>query len=71
MIPLPELGVEFILGIAAALFAANLWVLLRPAIGPREGRRPSPRPASSSRVVLNMVIGGLVAAWALATLLAR
>jgi len=71
VIPLPELGVEFILGIGAALFAANLWVLLRPSLarGGRSGRVP--RPTSTTRVVVNMVVGGLAAAWALATIVAR
>jgi hypothetical protein len=71
VIPLPQLGVEFILGIGAALFAANLWVLLHPRVARRSAGRTVPRPPSIRRVVLNMTIGGLVAAWALATLVAR
>ena len=71
MIPLPQLGVEFLLGLGVALFSANVWVLVRPAVARARGGRPPPRPRSTGRVVLNVVVGALVALWALATLLAR
>ncbi len=71
MIPLPELGVEFILGLGAALFGANAWVLLRPVIVRPKAGHPVPRPPSRTRVYVNMLIGGVVALWALATLIAR
>lgn len=71
MIPLPELAVEFILGLGAALLLANLWVLVRPRVQkPRPGR-PVPRPPSTRRVVLNILVGAIVAAWAAATLIAN
>lgn len=71
MIPLPELAVELVLGLAAALFGANLWVLIRPMVARARGGPPAPRPPSTTRAVVNMIVGGLVALWALATLLAR
>ena len=61
----PELGLEFALGLGAALFGANLWVLLRPVVArPRDGR-PVPRPTSTRKVVRNMVIGAVIAGWAM------
>ena len=71
MIPLPQLGVEFVLGLGAALFGANLWALIRPMVARTKGRPPAPRPASTTRAVVSMVIGGVVTLWALLTLLAR
>jgi quinol-cytochrome oxidoreductase complex cytochrome b subunit len=71
MIPLPELAVELVLGLGAALFAANAWVLLKPHIQRFKGRKPAPRPTSRARVWINMLIGGIVTVWAAATLVAR
>ena len=60
-----ELAREFALGLGAALFGANLWVLLRPVVArPRDGR-PVPRPTSTRKGVRNMVIGAVIAGWAL------
>ena len=71
MIPLPQLGVEFVLGLGAALLGANLWVLIRPRLQRARGIAPVPRPPSMRRVALNIAIGAVVTLWALATLLAR
>jgi hypothetical protein len=71
VIPLPELGVEFVVGLGAALFGANLWVLVRPAVARMRGAAPAPRPVSTTRVVVNLVLGGIVAIWGIATLVAR
>jgi hypothetical protein len=71
VIPLPELVAELMLGLGGALFAANLWVILRPRfVKPQKGRR-APLPPSMTRVYVNLLIGALVAAWGLATLLTR
>jgi hypothetical protein len=71
MIPFPGLIVEFILGVGSALFGANLWVLLRPIVARSRDGPPIPRPPSTGRVVVNLVIGAIVAIWAAATLIAR
>ncbi|HYT30020.1 MAG TPA: hypothetical protein VEN82_04530 [Actinomycetota bacterium] len=71
MIPLPELGVEFILGLGVALFAGNLWALLRPQVVKRRTGKKVPSPPAKGRVVLNVVVGLVIAAWAAATLLVR
>jgi len=66
-----ELALEFALGLGAALFGANLWVLLRPVVArPRNGR-PVPKPTSTRKVVRNMVIGAVIAGWALIAWLSR
>jgi hypothetical protein len=72
-LPLGDLGLEFILGIGAALFAANAWVLLRPVIARRRGNsgKRVPRPTSTTRVVMYMLVGGIMTVWALVTLAAR
>lgn len=75
MIPLPQLLSELMVGIGAALFGANLLVLIkaRSAVGPPppKGGRPArpPRPPSMRRVYVNMAIGAVVALWGLATIL--
>lgn len=71
MIPLGELGLELILGVGAALFAANLWVLLRPRFTPAERRDRLPKVHSMRRVYVNLAIGGVATIWAAATLVAR
>lgn len=71
MIPLGELAAELVLAVGAALFAANLWVLLRPIVQrPRKGERV-PRPPSMTRVYINLVIGAAASVWAIATLVTR
>jgi hypothetical protein len=60
-----ELAREFALGLGVALFGANLWVLLRPVVARRRHGRPVPRPTSTRKVVRNMIIGGVIAGWAL------
>lgn len=71
MIPLSQLGLELLLGTGAALFGANLWVLLRPRIQGRRPGRPVPRPPSVRRVMVNMLVGAVIGLWAMATLLRR
>jgi quinol-cytochrome oxidoreductase complex cytochrome b subunit len=71
VIPLPELVSELAVGLGAALFAANAFVLLRPHLDRRGGRDPAPRPPSRARVAVNMAIGAVVAVWGLATILSR
>ena len=71
MIPLPELVSELMLGLGAALFGANLWVILRPRfVKPVKGRR-APAPASMTRVYVNLLIGAAIAIWGLATIISR
>jgi hypothetical protein len=71
VIPLPELLAELMLGLGAALFGANLWVILRPRfVKPAKGRR-APLPPSMTRVYVNLLIGALIAVWGLATLISR
>jgi hypothetical protein len=71
VIPLGQLGLELILAVGAALFAANLWVLLRPRFTPPDRRDRLPKPASMRRVYVNLAIGGVATLWAVATLVAR
>ncbi|HYT77943.1 MAG TPA: hypothetical protein VEQ37_01520 [Actinomycetota bacterium] len=71
MIPLGELAAELVLAVGGALFAANLWVLLRPVVQrPKRGKRV-PRPPSMTRVYVNLAIGAAASAWAIATLVTR
>lgn len=85
MIPLPQLLVELVLGLGAALCGANLVVLLQERrrrgsarAGPTSYRRAAsargrgPRSAPSMRRVWsNVLIGAAIAAWAAVTLAAR
>ena len=66
--PFGELVVELLLGVGAALFAANLAVVLRHRYAKDPDALP-PRPPTG-RLVTGMVVGGVVAMWALATLIA-
>ena len=66
--PFGELVVEVMLGLGAALFTANLFVVLRHRYAKDRSSLP-PRPPTR-RLAINMLIGGMVAIWALATLLA-
>ena len=69
--PIEQLAAELILGVGAALLAANLWVLLQPFVARHIGGRPAQRPASTRRVVVNIVIGVVATLWGLGTLLTR
>ncbi len=71
MIPLPQIVSELVLGIGFAFFAGNLWALLSPAIARARGLEPEREVPNKRRVIVNVVIGALVAAWGLATLLRR
>ncbi len=71
MIPLPQIGLELLLGLGAALFAANVWVLLRPFVARRTAGPPAPQPYSKARVAFGVIVGALLAIWALASLLVR
>ncbi|HEV8420885.1 MAG TPA: hypothetical protein VGR13_05980 [Actinomycetota bacterium] len=71
MIPLNELAAELVLAVGAALFAANLWVLLRPVVQrPKKGKRLS-QPPSMTRIYVNLVIGAAASTWAIATLITQ
>jgi hypothetical protein len=71
LIPLNELAAELVLAVGAALFAANLWVLLRPVVQrPKKGKR-LPRPPSMTRIYVNLVIGAAASTWAIATLITQ
>jgi hypothetical protein len=71
MIPLPELLAEFMVGLGAALFGANLVVLFRTrTAAPAKGRRP-PKPPSMTRVYINLMVGAVVALLGLAALTGR
>jgi hypothetical protein len=71
MIPLGELGAELVLAVGGALFAANLWVLLRPIVQRPKRGKWVPRPPSMTRVYVNLVIGAVASVWAVSTLLTR
>jgi hypothetical protein len=71
VIPLGELGLELILAVGAALFAANLWVLLRPRFTPPDRRDRIPKVPSMRRVYINLAVGGVATIWAAATLVTR
>ncbi|HEY1329984.1 MAG TPA: hypothetical protein VGH10_00745 [Actinomycetota bacterium] len=68
MIPVPTLVAELVAGVGAALAGANIVVLLRPWWVRRRTGKIAPRPASTRRVVANIVIGLLVMTWGIATL---
>ena len=65
------MAAELVLAVGAALFAANLWVLLRPILQHPKDGRPIRRPTSMTRVYVNLAIGALATIWALATLITR
>lgn len=52
--------------LGAALLAANIWALLRPRFNPEA----APVKARG-RVIANILIGGLVAVWGLASLITK
>ena len=66
---LPQLLVQLVLAVGAALFVGNLAVVLRHRFVKDKSRLP-PRPPTL-RLALSMGIGFVVAIWALATLLVR
>lgn len=72
MIPLPVILVEFMVAFGLALFGANALALVRLR---RDGNWPPARDAgpapSASRIVAGIVVGFVVAAWAVATFLAH
>lgn len=72
MIPLPVIMVEFMAAFGLAMFLAYglaLVRLRRDAAGPPAAdARPAP---STGRVVAGMVVGFLVASWAVATFVAK
>jgi hypothetical protein len=68
--PLGELGLEVLLGLGVALFAANAWILLRPVVARWTNRQPPPpRYRSTGVVVALMLAGAVLGAWALASLI--
>ena len=74
VIPLPVILVEFMVAFGLALLGANALALVRLR---REGNWPPARTAdagpapSASRIVAGIVVGFVVAAWAVATFLAN
>ncbi len=70
MIPLPELGLELLMGVGAALLVGNAAALFRPRIARWRGEKAHPVP-SRRRAVGMMLIGLVVSVWALATLMVR
>ena len=71
VIPLPELLAEFMIGLGAALFGANLLVLYRArSAPPRKGKRV-PKPTTMTRVYMNLMVGAVVALLGFAALLGR
>lgn len=69
MIPFPQLASELAIGLGAALFGANALVLFRARFArPPETGRPA-GPPSTAKVVVNMVVGAVVALVGLASLL--
>jgi hypothetical protein len=67
--PLGELGLEVLLGLGVAMFAANAWILLRPVVARWTNRPPPPpRYRSAGMVVALMLAGAVLGGWALASL---
>jgi len=71
VIPLPELLAEFMIGLRAALFGANLLVLYRARSASTEKGKRAPKPRSMSRVYMNLMVGAIVALLGLAALAGR
>lgn len=65
----PLLVVQLLLAVGGALLVANVAVVLRHRFARDQDALP-PRPPTR-RLVVNILIGGLVTLWALATLLTR
>ena len=74
MIPLPVILVEFLVAFGLALFGANALALVRLR---RDGNWPPSRTAaagpapSAARIVTGIVVGFVVALWAVATWIAH
>jgi multisubunit Na+/H+ antiporter MnhC subunit len=76
VIPLPVILVEFLVAFGLALFGANALALVRLR---RDGNWPPTRPAaratgpapSAARIVTGIVVGFVVALWAVATWIAH
>jgi hypothetical protein len=69
VIPLPEILAELIMALGGALFAANIWALLRPYIRPNSAA-PA-RVQARGRVLINVAIGLVVFVWGFASFIAR
>jgi len=65
----PLLVVQLLLAVGGALLVANVAVVLRHRFARDQDALP-PRPPTR-RLVVNILIGGLMSLWALATLLTR
>jgi hypothetical protein len=61
MIPLPQIIAELIMALGGALFLANVWALLKPAV------RGGVKPVARGRAVVNIFIGLLVLVWGFAS----
>lgn len=72
VIPLPVILVEFMVAFGLALFGANALALVRLR---RDGNWPPARDAgpapSALRIVLGIVVGFVVATWAVATFISE
>ena len=72
MIPLPVILVEFMVAFGLALFGANTLALVRLR---RDGNWPPAREAgpapSAFRIVAGIVVGFVVALWALGSFIAK
>lgn len=72
VIPLPVILVEFMVAFGLALFGANALALVRLR---RDGNWPPARDAgpapSAFRIVAGIVVGFVVAGWAVATFLSK
>ncbi len=66
MIPLPVILAELITALGAALLLANVWALLRP----RFDSEATPIKARG-RVLVNIMIGAVVAVWGFASFITR
>jgi len=66
VIPLPVILAELITALGLALMLANLWALVRPRFDP-----DAAPPKARGRVVVNALIGALVAVWGFASFITR
>ncbi len=69
MIPVPLIVTELLFGVGAALFFAYVAVALRPRFA-RDKTRLPPQP-SRTRIITNLLIGGVVMIWAGLSLVAQ
>jgi hypothetical protein len=68
ILPLGQLGWEFVIGVGAALAGGNLWALARPGVVERRTGKHQPRPPYPGRVWRNIAIGAAIAALGIAGL---